>query len=117
MLNLNAELAENLKVYSDFTKSRAAVTYPAKMDVPMVWDQYFDAARPVGSELSTAQGSHTPSAPDYEAAGFEGDSPVRAQWRISGAGDGDLLGQINDRLKTQARRYPHPITNEMEDFS
>ena len=45
MLNLDAELAENLKVYSDYTKSRAAVNYPAKMDVPMVWDRYLDTAR------------------------------------------------------------------------
>lgn len=48
MLNLDAELAENLKVYSDYTKSRAAVNYPAKMDVPMVWDRYLDTARPGG---------------------------------------------------------------------
>lgn len=117
MLNLDAELAENLKVYADYTKSRAAVSYPAKMDVPLVWDRYLDTARPVGSELSTAQAAYTPSAPEYEAAGFEDDAPARAGWRISGGEEDGLLGRLNDRLKTQARRYPHPITNEMEDFS
>ena len=37
-MNLEAELAANMKVFSDFTKTRAAVNYPAKMDVPLVWD-------------------------------------------------------------------------------
>ena len=37
-MNLEAELAANLKVFSDFTKTRAAVNYPATMDVPLVWD-------------------------------------------------------------------------------
>lgn len=69
MLNLDAELAENLKVYSDYTKSRAAVNYPAKMDVPMVWDRYLDTARPVGDGLSTGQAAYTSALPDYEAAG------------------------------------------------
>ena len=117
MLNLDAELAENLKVYSDYTKSRAAVNYPAKMDVPMVWDRYLDTARPVGDGLSTGQAAYTPALPDYEAAGFAEASPAPVGWRVSGDGEGGLLGQLNDRLKTQAQRYPHPITNEMEDFS
>lgn len=69
MLNLDAELAENLKVYSDYTKSRAAVNYPAKMDVPMVWDRYLDTARPVGDGLSSRRPPTRPALPDYEAAG------------------------------------------------
>lgn len=63
MLNLDAELAENLKVYSDYTKSRAAVNYPAKMDVPMVWDRYLDTARPVGGRALHRQAAYTPALP------------------------------------------------------
>ncbi len=71
----------------------------------------------MGDGLSTGQAAYTPALPDYEAAGFEDASPAPVGWRVSGEGEGGLLGQLNDRLKTQARRYPHPITNEMEDFS
>ena len=38
-------------------------------------------------------------------------------YRSPVTGDLDILGLMNDRLKTQARRYPHPITNEMEEIT
>ena len=106
-MNLEAELAANMKVFSDFTKTRAAVNYPAKMDVPLVWDLYMDTARPVGqtqetASITAANGQSTPAAPErsgyYEAADD----------------DTQMLSLVNDRLRAQARRYPHPITNEME---
>ena len=67
-MNLEAELAANMKVFSDFTKTRAAVNYPAKMDVPLVWDLYMDTARPVGqtqetASITAANGQSTPAAP------------------------------------------------------
>lgn len=70
-----------------------------------------------GGRALHRRAAYTPALPDYEAAGFEDASPAPVGWRVSGEGEGGLLGQLNDRLKTQARRYPHPITNEMEDFS
>ena len=42
----------------------------------------------------------------------EGATEVTYQPAISG--DSNLLGQMNDQLKTQARRYPHPIAYRME---
>lgn len=42
----------------------------------------------------------------------EGAAPVTLLPSVSA--DVNLLGAVNDRLKTQARRYPHPITNEMD---
>ena len=67
-MNLEAELAANMRVFSDFAKTRAAVNYPAKMDVPLVWDLYMDTARPVGQTQDTASltesgGQSAPAAP------------------------------------------------------
>lgn len=159
-MNLEAELAANMRVFSDFAKTRAAVNYPAKMDVPLVWDLYMDTARPVGQTQDTASltesgGQSAPAAPleavrqaDYApqpiAYRLQPDSyapqpavyrlqpdsyapqpiaytsaeplsaPAAASYYEAADGDTELLGLVNDRLRTQARRYPHPITNEME---
>lgn len=86
MYNLSADLAKNLKQMETYTDSRTAVQSPTKPDYPMVWDMYMDSNVLAQNPLSSA-------------------SP-----------DTDILGAMNDRLKTQSRRYPHPITNEMEDF-
>ena len=51
--------------------------------------------------------------------GAEADSSetaVSVTYRTPVSGDLDLLGLVNDRLKTQARRYPHPLSNEMDAF-
>lgn len=51
--------------------------------------------------------------------GAEADSAetaVSVTYRTPVSGDLDLLGLVNDRLKTQARRYPHPLSNEMDAF-
>lgn len=132
-MNLEAELAANMKVFSDFAKTRAAVNYPAKMDVPLVWDLYMDTARPVGQTqdaapvAATAGGRSAPAAPleavrqaDYTPQPIAY-TPAQALSAPAAAGyyevaddDTQLLGLVNDRLRTQARRYPHPITNEME---
>ena len=113
--NLSAELRDNLEVYRKFAESRSSVSYPDKPDVPLVWDLYMDTQRPVGSDLAAETRQAGPAAPiDYAPAGFEGPAAVTYQAALSG--EGDLLGLVNDRLKTQSRRYPHPITNELEDF-
>lgn len=93
MLNLDAELAENLKVYSDYTKSRTAVNYPAKMDVPMVWDRYLDTARPVGDGLSTGRPRTRPPCRTMRPRGLRtppphrwgGGSPARGRAACSGS--------------------------------
>ena len=131
-MNLEAELAANMRVFSDFAKTRAAVNYPAKMDVPLVWDLYMDTARPVGQTQDTASltesgGQSAPAAPleavrqaDYAPQPIAYTSaeplsaPAAASYYEAADGDTELLGLVNDRLRTQARRYPHPITNEME---
>ena len=51
--------------------------------------------------------------------GAEADSAetaVSVTYRTPVSGDLDLLGLVNDRLKTQARRYPHPLSNAMDAF-
>lgn len=95
MRNINAELADHLQDYADFIKTRASVNYPEKMDVPIVWDSYFDSSSPVG-------------------AGTAGETGGQAALGLTD--DLNLLELVNDRLKIQARRYPRPITNEMPDF-
>ena len=117
-MNLEAELAANMKVFSDFTKTRAAVNYPAKMDVPLVWDLYMDTARPVGqtqetASITAANGQSTPAAP-LEAVRQADYTPERSGYYEAADDDTQMLSLVNDRLRAQARRYPHPITNEME---
>ena len=103
--NLSAQLADNLKFYEEFAGSRAAASFPEKSQVPLVWDLYMDARGPgeAGLTLPAAAG---PGQPLMMLAWLREQEP--------GEGGEDLLGRLNDRLKTQARRYPHPITNEME---
>ncbi|OUP69845.1 hypothetical protein B5F10_11595 [Anaerotruncus colihominis] len=132
-MNLEAELAANMKVFSDFTKTRAAVNYPAKMDVPLVWDLYMDTARPVGQARETAPitaaagGQSAPAAPleanrqaDYAPQPIAytpaqpPSAPAAAGYYEAADDDTQMLSLVNDRLRAQARRYPHPITNEME---
>ena len=131
-MNLEAELAANMKVFSDFTKTRAAVNYPAKMDVPLVWDLYMDTARPVGqtqetASITAANGQSTPAAPleavrqaDYtpQPIAYTPEqmpaAPERSGYYDAADDDTQMLSLVNDRLRAQARRYPHPITNEME---
>lgn len=127
-MNLEAELAANMKVFSDFTKTRAAVTYPAKMDVPLVWDLYMDTARPVGQAQNAAaavsgapgtpleavrQADYTPRPIAYTPADDIA-APETGGYHEAADDDMQMLGLVNDRLRAQARRYPHPITNEME---
>ncbi|MEM1484357.1 hypothetical protein V6615_05690 [Oscillospiraceae bacterium PP1C4] len=117
MYNLSADLAKNLQVYTDFINTRAAVNYPAKMDVPMVWDMYMDTAKPVGEGLSAPiRQDYAPAPIDYTPVDFGSEAITPVTYQSPVTGDLDLLGLVNDRLKTQSRRYPHPITNEMEDF-
>ena len=124
-MNLEAELAANMKVFSDFTKTRAAVNYPAKMDVPLVWDLYMDTARPVGqtqetASITAANGQSTPAAPleAVRQAAYTPEqmpaAPERSGYYEAADDDTQMLSLVNDRLRAQARRYPHPITNEME---
>ena len=131
-MNLEAELAANMKVFSDFTKTRAAVNYPAKMDVPLVWDLYMDTARPVGqtqetASITAANGQSTPAAPleavrqaDYtpQPIAYTPEqmpaAPERSGYYEAADDDTQMLSLVNDRLRAQARRYPHPSTNEME---
>ena len=107
MVNLSAELAQNLEVYNRYYQSRAAVETPNKLDVPMVGDSYMDTEKPVGTDSARKTEQAEPS-------GFENaDEVTEVTYRSPISGDLDFLGLINDRLKTQSRRYPHPITNEM----
>lgn len=115
MYNLSAELAEHLKVFSEFINSRASVHSPEKMEVPMVWDMYMDTTRPVGTELVAeirSEYQHEPIA--FSPLDFGEQTVAQVTYQTAASGDMDMLGLINDRLKTQARRYPHPISNEME---
>lgn len=109
MVNLSAELARNLEVYNRYYQTRAAVETPNKLDVPMVSDSYMDDEKPVGTDRARETEPAEPFGfgDDNGAAQVTYNSPV--------PGDLDFLGLINDRLKTQSRRYPHPITNEMEE--
>ena len=109
MVNLSAELERNLEVYNRYYQSRAAVDSPGKVDVPMVGDSYMDTEKPVGTDSARETELAEPS-------GFGDDDEVaEVTYRSPIPGDLDFLGLINDRLKTQSRRYPHPITNEMEE--
>lgn len=112
--------------------TRAAVNYPAKMDVPLVWDLYMDTARPVGqtqetASITAANGQSTPAAPleavrqaDYtpQPIAYTPEqmpaAPERSGYYEAADDDTQMLSLVNDRLRAQARRYPHPITNEME---
>ncbi len=109
MVNLSAELAKNLEIYNRYYQARAAVESPGKVDVPMVDDSYMDIEKPVGTDSARETEPAEPS-------GFEDDDETaQVTYRSPVPGDLDFLGLINDRLKTQSRRYPHPITNEMEE--
>lgn len=110
MVNLAAQLAEHLELYHQFYASRASVEVPKKMDAPMVQDLYFDTEKPL-----EANGEKTKQEVERVAQVKQADVPT-VTYRTVINGDTDFLGQINDRLKTQARRYPHPITNEMEEL-
>ena len=41
-------------------------------------------------------------------------APERSGYYEAADDDTQMLSLVNDRLRAQARRYPHPITNEME---
>lgn len=110
MYNLAAELAQNLDIYNRYYQSRASVESPKKIDVPMVQDQYMDTEKPVGSGLMQEN-----RAESHQQETQKAEIPI-VTYRSPIPGDLDFLGLINDRLKTQSRRYPHPITNEMEEL-
>lgn len=114
MYNLQAELAENLKVYEEFFENRSAVEYPQKMDTPMVWDTYMDTQPPVGQTLDTPSYPQADDGPIEFSVQEFGDGEGFPGFSQAGGAQDDALALMNDRLKTQARRYPHPITNEME---
>lgn len=110
MYNLTAELAKNLEVYHRYYQSRASVESPKKLDVPMVQDLYMDTEKPVGADKTQESG-----AKQRQDSAERVEIPV-VTYRSPIPGDLDFLGLLNDRLKTQSRRYPHPITNEMEEL-
>ena len=112
--NLSAQLADNLKFYEEFAGSRAAASFPEKSQVPLVWDLYMDARGPgeAGLTLPAAAGPGPPL--DWPQWARQGEAAWPEEPPQAGEGGEDLLGRLNDRLKTQARRYPHPITNAME---
>lgn len=110
MVNLSAQLAEHLELYHQFYASRASVEVPQKLDAPMVQDLYFDTEKPL--EMN---GNKDRQQEKNVVQTKQADVPA-VTYRTVINGDTDFLGQINDRLKTQARRYPHPITNEMEEL-
>lgn len=110
MVNLAAELAKHLELYNRYYQSRASVEVPQKMDAPMVQDLYLDTEKPLGIDMTEENKTDTPSNQVQQQA-----IPI-VTYRSPIPGDLDFLGLMNDRLKTQARRYPHPITNEMEEL-
>ena len=116
--NLSADLAKNLQVYSEFISNRSAVESPRKLDVPLVWDLYMDTTQPVGTALEAYRQEEASLSPiDFSPAEFESGPAAQVTYRSPVTGDLDILGLMNDRLKTQARRYPHPITNEMGEIT
>lgn len=118
MYNLSAELAKNLETYSTFISSRAGVPTPMKIEVPKVWDLYMDTTRPVGTPLAAVEQTQSVNAPiDYLPSEFESGAVSTVTYRSPVTGDMNMLGLVNDRLKTQARRYPHPITNDMDTLA
>ncbi|MBC8585332.1 hypothetical protein [Youxingia wuxianensis] len=120
MFNIQADLEKNLQVYREFTQSRSSVNTPAKVDVPMVWDMYMDTQTPVGAPLQAPPQTQPDLAPltvqETEVSFVSYPEPTPVTYSSAISGDMDILGLVNDRLKTQARRYPHPITNEMEEI-
>lgn len=70
---------------------------------------------PLAFSAQAAAGPGEPLAfADSETEAAE--TAVSVTYRTPVSGDLDLLGLVNDRLKTQARRYPHPLSNEMDAF-
>ncbi len=110
MVNLAAELAQHLELYNRYYQSRTSVEVPQKIDAPMVQDLYLDTEKPLGIDMTEKNKADTPSDQVQQT-----ENPI-VTYRSPIPGDLDFLGLINDRLKTQARRYPHPITNEMEEL-
>lgn len=110
------DISEVYSGFAEFSKTRASVTYPPKMDVPLVWDLYMDTESPLGmGRMGEAASGQLAGATDISSAAPSadtGDAPHGAP----AARDIELLSLMNDRMKQQTRRYPHPITNEMEDY-
>ena len=114
--NLSAQLAENLQLYRTYMADRTAVQYPDKPEVPLVWDQYLDTQRPVGDDLSVQIRAAVPGETIAYTAEVFSQTPQSVNWQNQPSEENSLLEQVNNRLKTQARRYPHPITSETEEF-
>lgn len=104
--------------FTEFSKTRASVTYPPKMDVPFVWDLYMDTEPPLGVErMGDAAGALAgTTSPQIVAAPVTGTDSGGAPHGAPAARDIELLSLMNDRMKQQSRRYPHPIINEMEEY-
>ena len=111
--NLSAQLADNLKFYEELAESRSSASVPEKSQVPLVWDLYMDTRQPSAGPLTLPSANRGRGEPLEWVPQAASGSPWEGEPELA-QGEEDLLGQLNNRLKTQARRYPHPITNEME---
>ena len=136
--NVSAALAEHLDVWKRFAQSRASVQYPQKMEVPLVWENYTQTAAPFQMEQEPASQPTSVSSLSLEreetsvegSVSQLGEGSLSQTEEVQGAGGSggarrityqnptpgnlDILTMMNDRLKTQARRYPHPIQYEMD---
>lgn len=113
MHNIAESLSQNLEIYERFENSRASVSYPAKMDVPLVWEQYLDSTAPVNA-APQGDADYQMQALIYDPKEFS--PPALAQGGAQPEIDSDpaeTLDLLNGRLKSQARRYAHPLTNEL----
>lgn len=84
--NLEAQLADNLDFYRQFTQSRSSVSYPEKSQVPLVWDLYLGGAGQGAGELAppAAAGPGQPlesPAPQPEAAPWMGEAELAGEGR------------------------------------
>ena len=72
-----------------------------------------DNPHPAAPLEAVRQADYTPQPIAYTPEQMPA-APERSGYYEAADDDTQMLSLVNDRLRAQARRYPHPITNEME---